>query len=324
MSWSRHSAWRGEAHVHTAAPYPSLQTTTLLPNPQFSDQEGLTATVTRKTAMDGTRYTYVKRKGDRRKLKWSFRLTRNKGLELRAFIFAYFASQVKIIDHNGRVWVGNFTNNPFEFDTAGAGRAGNQPDAARRDADDRTGVRGGRAMRNISAAGLAKLAERHGNEPITIIEVDWVDGRTSSYADRTVGTIPGRIVEVGELDNVINVSSNSGSQELSVTLDDTDGTIKAIFDSHDVHKRTARVYQYFEGLDLCDKFLLFSGKVKLPIIWNERDRTINFTILSQLEDKEIGFSGGRRPVPLSAFRHGGQSLAHDLRQGDELPRPASQ
>ena len=36
------------------APYPSLkQTTTLLPNPQLSDQEGLTVTVTRKTAMDG-------------------------------------------------------------------------------------------------------------------------------------------------------------------------------------------------------------------------------------------------------------------------------
>jgi len=100
-----------------SAPYPLLQTTTLLPNPQFSDQEGLMAAVTRKTAMDGTRYTYVKRKDNRRKLEWSFRLTRNKALELRAFIYAYFASNVKGIDHNGRVWVGNFTNNPFEFDT---------------------------------------------------------------------------------------------------------------------------------------------------------------------------------------------------------------
>jgi hypothetical protein len=100
-----------------SAPYPLLQTTTLLSNPQFSDQEGLTASVTRKTAMDGTRYTYVKRKNNRRKLKWSFRLTRNKALELRTFIYAYFASYVKIIDHNGRVWIGNFTNNPFEFDT---------------------------------------------------------------------------------------------------------------------------------------------------------------------------------------------------------------
>lgn len=98
------------------APYPLLQTTMLLPNPQFSDQEGLTATVTRKLAMDGTRYTYVKRK-DRRKLKWSFRLMRNKALELRAFLYSYFASSARIVDHNGRVWVGAFTNNPFEFDT---------------------------------------------------------------------------------------------------------------------------------------------------------------------------------------------------------------
>ena len=101
-----------------AAPYPMLQTTTLLPNPEFSDQESLAVAVSRKTAMDGTRYTYVKHKDNRRRLKWSFRLTRNKALELRAFIFAYFASKVKAIDHNARIWVGNFTSNPFEFDTS--------------------------------------------------------------------------------------------------------------------------------------------------------------------------------------------------------------
>ena len=152
-------------------------------------------------------------------------------------------------------------------------------------------------MRNISEAGLAKLAARCGNEPITIIEVDWVAGSTATYADRTIGTIPGRIVEVGDLDNVVNVSNSSGSQELAVTLDDTDGSIKAILDNHDVHKRTARVYQYFSGLDLTDRFLLFSGKVSSPITWSERDRTVKFTILSQLEDKEIGFSAEEGQFP---------------------------
>jgi hypothetical protein len=152
-------------------------------------------------------------------------------------------------------------------------------------------------MRNISQAGLTKLAQRHGNESIIIIEVDWVAGSTSAYADRTVGSIPGRIVELGDLDNIINVSNSSGSQELSLILDDTDGTIKAIFDAHDIHKRTARVYQYFSGLDLTDKFLLFSGKVSSPIVWNERDRTFSFTILSQLEDKEIGFSAEEGQFP---------------------------
>jgi hypothetical protein len=152
-------------------------------------------------------------------------------------------------------------------------------------------------VRSISEAGLAKLAVRYGNEPITIIEVDWVDGSTSVYADRTVGDISGRIVEVGDLDNVVNVSTNSGSQELAVTLDDTDGTIKAIFDAHDVQKRPARVYQHFSGLDLEDAFLLFSGQVNSPITWSERDRTVKFTILSQLEDKEIGFSAEEGQFP---------------------------
>ncbi len=99
------------------APHPLWQTITLLPNPLFSDGEGLAATVSRKLALDGTRYTYVKTKGGRRKLHWTFRLTRNKSLELREFIYAYFASRIQVTDHNNRGWVGNFTENPFEFDT---------------------------------------------------------------------------------------------------------------------------------------------------------------------------------------------------------------
>src|SRR5271157_2331883 len=99
------------------APYPNLQTMTVLPSPKFSDTMALTDAVMVKRAMDGTRYTYVKTKGGRRKLKWEFQLTRNKGLELRAFIQSYFASKIVVLDHKKRWWIGNFTSNPFEFDT---------------------------------------------------------------------------------------------------------------------------------------------------------------------------------------------------------------
>lgn len=98
------------------APYPLIQTTSVLPNPHFSDGEGLSVSVSRQMAMDGTKYVYVKTK-ERRTLKWSFKLTRNKAMELRAFIQCYFASKIRITDHNNRVWVGYFVNNPFEFDT---------------------------------------------------------------------------------------------------------------------------------------------------------------------------------------------------------------
>lgn len=99
------------------APHPALEATTLLPNPEFGDGENLTDEVAVKRAMDGTVYTYVKTKAQRRKLEWTFRLTRNKALELRAFIQAYYASKIRVTDHNDRVWVGYFTDNPFEFDT---------------------------------------------------------------------------------------------------------------------------------------------------------------------------------------------------------------
>ena len=98
------------------APHPMLQTTTVLPNPQFGDGESLTDKVALQHSMNGKRYTYVKRK-QRRKLQWSFHLSRPKGLELQAFIKAYFASEIRITDHTGRVWLGNFTSNPFDFDT---------------------------------------------------------------------------------------------------------------------------------------------------------------------------------------------------------------
>lgn len=100
------------------APYPALQTSSVLPNPAFSDGESLTGAVVAKRAIDGTLRTYIKRKGGRRKLTWTFLLRRNKGLELRAFIQSYFASVVKITDHRDRVWVGNFTNDPFEFEAS--------------------------------------------------------------------------------------------------------------------------------------------------------------------------------------------------------------
>jgi len=145
--------------------------------------------------------------------------------------------------------------------------------------------------RSLSQDALDKIAERLGNEPVTIIEVDWIDGDAPlSYADRTVGAIPGRILEVGPLDNVINVSGNADSQQLSVTLDDSDGSIKTILDTHDVHQRDVRVFQYFDGLNLSDKFLLFRGKISSPVVWSEGDRTVSFDIISQIEDAEIGFS----------------------------------
>lgn len=153
-------------------------------------------------------------------------------------------------------------------------------------------------MRQISANGLAKLAQRLGTEPIFIIEVDWGgDGGAVPYADRDVDNIPGKILDVSQLDNVVDVLNNNSSQEITITLDDTDGSIKAILDSQDIHQRNVSVYQHFDGLDVSDRFLLFQGKITSPIVWSEPERTVTFSVLSQLEDKEIGFSAEEGQFP---------------------------
>ncbi|MGN6133723.1 MAG: hypothetical protein ACTHOU_04440, partial [Aureliella sp.] len=144
-------------------------------------------------------------------------------------------------------------------------------------------------MRQVSAGSLAKLTKKLGTEPISIIEIDW-GGGTLSYADTDVGTVPAKILELGTLDNVIDVLNNSSSQQIDVVLDDTDGTIKGIIDSQDIHQKNVRVYQHFKGLDVADKFLVFAGKVSSPIVWSETDRTLKFTVINQLEDLEFGFS----------------------------------
>lgn len=147
-------------------------------------------------------------------------------------------------------------------------------------------------MRSISAASLDKLAQRLGTEPINVVEIQWVEaGARDSYSDRDIGTgIKGKILSIGGLDNVIQVSGSSESQQVTITVDDTDGSIKNIIDNHDIHKRPCWVYQWFEGLALGEKFLIFKGQISSPIRWSERERTVTFDVISRIEDAEIGFS----------------------------------
>jgi hypothetical protein len=98
------------------APYPSLTTTTILPNPDFGNSKALTSTLMSKRATDGTQYTYIKR-SERKKLLFPLTLTRPKALELRAFFNVFSADRIRLTDHDDNVWIGHFTSNPVDFTT---------------------------------------------------------------------------------------------------------------------------------------------------------------------------------------------------------------
>ena len=153
-------------------------------------------------------------------------------------------------------------------------------------------------MRTLTASAIAELAKQFGTEPVMVLEIEWTDGgsiyRYGDIDDAT-NAIEGRILEVGSLDNVITLNgvtqaTTGESSQISVVLDDRDGSIKNILDNNDIHKRSVWVYHWFPNLDYSDKFLLYKGQVSSPLEWHEGDRTVRFDIVNELEDAEVGFS----------------------------------
>jgi hypothetical protein len=98
------------------APHYLIQTTTILPNPDYEDAEGLASALITKTARDGTLYTYV-RSNQRRILSYEWFLTREKALELEAFLKAYYGEEMRLTNHKDEVWRVKIIDDILEFNT---------------------------------------------------------------------------------------------------------------------------------------------------------------------------------------------------------------
>ncbi|KPK53358.1 MAG: hypothetical protein AMS22_07540, partial [Thiotrichales bacterium SG8_50] len=149
-------------------------------------------------------------------------------------------------------------------------------------------------MRDVPAGILSNLQQKHGSEPLLIVEVQWVDGGEKIlYSDQKLSGLDypyPTIIQVGNFDMATMVTGTSDSQSISLTLDDIDGELKALLDQHDIHKRPVWVYQGFQGLTVAHKFLLFKGEITSPIAWSEGERTLTFDVLTKREDNEVAFS----------------------------------
>ena len=144
--------------------------------------------------------------------------------------------------------------------------------------------------RTLTAAALAKIATAQGIEPINIVEIEFVPGTTINYSDKPSALGVGKIMSLSEVDDIVNLSGSRATTSMSVKLDDHDSVFKHYLDNHDIHNRPVKVFQYFEGLNVGDKFLLFSGRIESPIIWSEQDHTVSFNVVSQIYGGEVGFS----------------------------------
>lgn len=97
-----------------------MQTALVMPNPNFGDSENTQNTMSLKRAIDGTKYTYVKRPSST-KLVYPLRLTRDKAIELENFVRAYFKFNIRLYNHKDEIWVVRFLNEAFDFQRTARG-----------------------------------------------------------------------------------------------------------------------------------------------------------------------------------------------------------
>lgn len=158
-------------------------------------------------------------------------------------------------------------------------------------------------MRDLSPAIETALQSQYGIEAINIVGIKWGEFQETEtfYGDKEVAgaVVKPNILALSGLDFVINVDDGSDSAEISITLSDTDGELKTIIDTNDIHKREVWVYQHIVGADFSDKSVIFQGCINSPIEWDEGSRTLSFNVVSKIEDAEIGFSieEGKFPNP---------------------------
>lgn len=146
-------------------------------------------------------------------------------------------------------------------------------------------------MRTLSTAGQNAIDERLGGEPIRYIEIQWNDGTLSRHADKVIpGFAEGDILSLSPITQTQNYNGNLSNMQFSVTLNDTTGYLKSLFDRYNIHKRPCVLKQWFTGIPLSDSFELFRGQIFSPITWSEGQRTLSFDIVTPVYGREVGFS----------------------------------
>lgn len=147
-------------------------------------------------------------------------------------------------------------------------------------------------MRTINSTALAEINKQFGIESIIVVRVHWSDGNYTDYADKDYPeyNIQGRILSLSGFDDTVSLAGSASSASVSVTLSDEDGALKNIFNTTDLHKLRAEVLQWFDKIPLDQAFVLLEGVINTPIEWKEGDRTLDITVMTLLENLELGFS----------------------------------
>lgn len=143
-----------------------------------------------------------------------------------------------------------------------------------------------------------KVDAQYGTQPAILIDIYWDGLVPQSYSDRDIfldndgnTRIPAKILSISGLETIITLNKGN-STNISITLDDTDGTIKELMKTVNIHNKYVVVKHAYAELSSSadDTILLFRGQINGPIVYREGQRNVTFNVIDKLEDREVGFS----------------------------------
>jgi hypothetical protein len=146
-------------------------------------------------------------------------------------------------------------------------------------------------MRTFSSGVNGALSKKFGVDPTLFIGVQWDDsGDEYYYSSHEFSGAKKQIISISGVETTQLVDGTGASQSVTVTLSDTDGAIKEILNTIDVHKRPAKVYLSFPGVPIAEAVVLIDGEINSEMKWDDRARTFKFTILNKIEGRQFGFA----------------------------------
>lgn len=148
-------------------------------------------------------------------------------------------------------------------------------------------------MRTLTSAARIKSLTPKGTEPIVVIGVHWAAG-TIYYSDRPL-TFDGQacteaLISVGEIESSGKVGSKGDISTVNIKLDDTDGSLKSKYNTEFIEGLAADYYHHYADLPSTDATLPLGGKIAGDIVWDEAERTFEFSIESIQVKGEVGFT----------------------------------
>jgi len=134
---------------------------------------------------------------------------------------------------------------------------------------------------------------QYGNEINLLVKIDWGNlGAYSNYTDKDVFSFDGRILQAAAISKDAKIGDSGISKTCSVTLDDTDGALKIIYDTKIIEGSRVEIWQLITG-DTSPNEQIMSGVITSNVIWNEGERTLTLGIesgSSEFQSHEIGYA----------------------------------